>query len=249
MAERAWRFDAAEAQRENRIGAALAQARRDRGLTLAQLCEALEHAGLKTNRASVNKWEKGEYIPNAYQLLAVCQALGIRDLMAQLGGSEPELDRRGMEKLEEYRRDLIASGRYTPPRPMAAITYLSMPVSLLPVSAGTGAFLDEGNFEMRSFPEEEVPQGADFALLVRGDSMEPRYHDGQLVWVQQCETVRPGEVGIFLYDGSGYMKQYGEERQKGEGQPRPLLISFNRAYAPIPVSPELEFRVAGRVLN
>ena len=86
---------------------------------------------------------------------------------------------------------------------MLEIRYLDMPVSDLPVSAGTGAFLDEGNFEMVSFPESSIPDGAEFGVRVSGDSMEPVYHDGQIVWVQQCETLRPGEVGVMIYDGQG----------------------------------------------
>ena len=51
-------------------------------------------------------------------------------------------------------------------------------MSNLSVSAGTGAFLDEGSFEMVSFPASTVPDGADFGVRVSGDSMEPVYHDG-----------------------------------------------------------------------
>ena len=42
---------------------------------------------------------------------------------------------------------------------------------------------------MVSFPEKSVPKGADFGVRVSGDSMEPVYHDGQIVWVEECETV------------------------------------------------------------
>ena len=68
------------------------------------------------------------------------------------------------------------------------------------VHGHTGAFLAEGNFEMISFPESSIPDGAEFGVRVSGDSMEPVYHDGQIVWVQQCETLRTGEVGVMIYD-------------------------------------------------
>ena len=29
-----------------------------------------------------------------------------------------------------------------------------------------------------------VPAGAEFGIYVSGDSMEPRYHSGQIVWVR-----------------------------------------------------------------
>ena len=133
-----------------------------------------------------------------------------------------------------------------------------MPVSYLPASAGTGVFLDEENFETVSFPEASVPERADFGVRVSGDSMEPVYRDGQIVWVQRCSRLRPGEVGVFLYDGEGYLKVYGEQPPEdperftdsgGTVHMQPVLLSYNEAYAPKVVSPDCVFAVAGRVLN
>ena len=124
------------------------------------------------------------------------------------------LNEEGRRKLNEYKDDLISSGKYEPAAPRAkksAIKYIYRPVSYLSASAGTGAFLDEGQFENMRFPESAVPAGADFALHVSGDSMEPVYHDGQIVWVQKCETLMPGDVGIFVYEGNGYIKAYDEQ--------------------------------------
>ena len=132
-----------------------------------------------------------------------------------------------------------------------------MPVSLLPASAGTGAFLEEENFEMVSFPASAVPQKADFGVRVSGDSMEPVYHDGQIVWVQQCASLSPGEVGLFLYDGDGYIKVYDEQEpeeqesftdSQGVLHKQPVLISYNEKYEPKAVSPQLSFTIAGRIL-
>ena len=90
-----------------------------------------------------------------------------------------------------------------------------------------------------------------------GDSMEPVYHDGQIVWVQQCEKLRPGEVGVMIYDGQGYIKAYAEQEpddpeaylsSDGVRRMQPVMVSYNKAYAPKPASPELEFRIVGRVL-
>ena len=73
-----------------------------------------------------------------------------------------------------YREDLIATGKYNPmPTHTNTIRYIDKPVSNLRVSAGTGSFLDEDNFEMVSFPENAVPAEADFGVRVSGNSMEP----------------------------------------------------------------------------
>ena len=172
-------------------------------LSLEQLSQILMGYGVDIGRVAVNKWEKGISIPSAYQLLAVCAALHLEDGFDYFVSNtkRPLLNAEGRRKVKEYREDLIASGKYREVPPVLEIRYLDMPVSDLPVSAGTGAFLDEGNFEMVSFPESSIPDGAEFGVRVSGDSMEPVYHDGQIVWVQQCETLRTGEVGVMIYDG------------------------------------------------
>ena len=73
-------------------------------------------------------------------------------------------------------------------------------------SAGTSEFLDDENFEIIEVGEE-VPEEADFGLALNGDSMEPRYHDNQAVWVQQTNSLSSGEIGIFYLDGMTYCKQ------------------------------------------
>lgn len=236
------RFNAAAEREKNTVGTALARARREKRLSLAALREQLNARGVHVQVAAISKWETGENVPNAYQLLALCHALEIENVLDAFGRA-PVLDRAGLRRLEDYRADLIASGRYRPAPPAREIRYVDMPVSLLAVSAGTGEALDADSFETVSFPENTVPAGAEFGVRVSGDSMEPVYHDGQIVWVRRCQTLRPGEVGIFLYDGGGYLKVYTERERQA------VLVSYNRAYDPIPVRPDAPFRIAGRVLN
>ena len=55
----------------------------------------------------------------------------------------------------------------------------------------------------------EVPENAQFAVTISGDSMEPYIHDGQTVYcVKDAQGVHPGEIGIFCVDGAYYCKQY-----------------------------------------
>ena len=244
---------------QNIIGNRLLEARKLRGWTLADLCGRLQACGVETTRSSISKWETGATIPNAYQFVALCRVLGIADeLSCFTAARSAELNEIGLRKLREYRDDLIASGNYRPLPVVEKIPveYVEMPVSLLAASAGTGQFLDSGNYEMLRFPKASVPEKADFALRIAGDSMEPVYHDGQLVWVQTCSELRPGQVGIFVYDGSGYIKVLGEQEpdrsdladEEGGNGLQPVLISYNQAYRPIRISPDLEFRIVGKVL-
>ena len=63
------------------------------------------------------------------------------------------------------------------------------------------------------------------------------------MWVRRQETLRQGEIGIFLYNGAGYCKRL--ERTGG----RVELVSINRAYLPIRVSAGDELRVFGKVIG
>ncbi len=58
----------------------------------------------------------------------------------------------------------------------------------LPVSAGTGNFIDSSNYEIISLPQNKVPDDTDYALRISGDSMEPLYHDGQYVFIKSVES-------------------------------------------------------------
>ncbi len=189
-------------------------------------------------------------------MLALCRTLNIRNPLEMYA---EDLNDAGLKKLSEYREDLVASGRYAPKRPVPVeIEYIDMPVSTLAASAGTGMFLDEGNYEIVRVPRASVPAGAVLGLRVSGDSMEPVYSDGQIVWIERRESLRPGEVGIFTYDGDGYIKVYGEREPEdieaftdslGVVHKQPVLISYNKKYPPRPVSPEASFQIVGRVLN
>ena len=250
-------YNAEADRRENFIGRSIAEGRAARGLSLADFADALARCGVEVSASAINKWEHGGSAPNAYQLLAISESFGLGGNMDYfMSSSRWELNAEGLKKLADYRSDLSASGRYRLCKP-AEIEYIDMPVSSLRVSAGTGAFLDEDSFETVSFPAATVPSGAEFGVRVSGDSMEPVYHDGQIVWVRRCSRLAPGEVGVFVYDGEGYLKVYGEQAPDcpedftdsyGAVRPQSVMISYNKAYEPRAVSANAAFQIVGRVL-
>ena len=91
-------------------------------------------------------------------------------------------------------------------------------------SAGAGYDLDnEDNWrDIRIYDCPEA-ESADFAVEVDGDSMEPDYHDGEIVFVKLADEVPVGSVGLFIHDGRGYIKERGEK----------CLISRNPEYPDI----------------
>ena len=106
-------------------------------------------------------------------------------------------------------------------------------------SAGTGLFLDEAIAETLTVQNTPEAQQADYAIPVSGDSMEEEYHDGDIVLVKSCPCVRKGEVGIFLLDGSVYIKEYGGK----------FLISYNEDYPPIDLSKYETAACLGKVIG
>lgn len=54
---------------------------------------------------------------------------------------------------------------------------------------------------------DEMPQSAEFAVRIQGDSMAPYIADGSVVYVNR-DPLRSGDVGIFCVDGDMFCKQY-----------------------------------------
>lgn len=102
-----------------------------------------------------------------------------------------------------------------------------IPVYYIPMSAGIGVMAIDENQETASLVKEP-PYGADFIAPVRGDSMEPDFHDGDMVFVKSTPTIEIGEVGVFLQDGEQYIKELGHD----------VLISRNPEYEDIPLMEE-----------
>ena len=109
----------------------------------------------------------------------------------------------------------------------------------LSVSAGTGVYLDDAEASEISIPDNEKTRVADFALRINGNSMEPKYHDGDIVLVEDTDFVEVGELGIFVLDGNGYFKKFGGDR----------LISLNEDYGDILLHGYSEVVCCGRVVG
>ncbi|MBR5124181.1 MAG: helix-turn-helix domain-containing protein [Clostridia bacterium] len=110
----------------------------------------------------------------------------------------------------------------------------------MPVSAGVGEFLaDSTRAEDIVIPDDPRTAEADYALRINGDSMEPKYHSGDILLIQTADAVEEGELGIFVLDGSGYFKKYGGDH----------LISLNPKYPPILLKDFEDVSCCGRVVG
>ncbi|MBO5682966.1 MAG: LexA family transcriptional regulator [Clostridia bacterium] len=115
----------------------------------------------------------------------------------------------------------------------------TIPVYQMPVSAGPGVYLDDSASEEISIPDNDKTATCDFALRVSGNSMEPLYKNGDLILIEDCDSVEVGELGIFVLDGDGYFKKFGGDR----------LISLNPEYADILIKSFSEAVCCGKVIG
>lgn len=93
-------------------------------------------------------------------------------------------------------------------------------------SAGTGQLiidnLPEKDIEIPDIPEYKC---VSYAIGVNGDSMEPIYHDGDILLVEATREIHIGEIGIFQIDGQCFVKKLGQTE----------LISLNDKYPNVPL--------------
>ena len=87
------------------------------------------------------------------------------------------------------------------------------------------------------YPLTKVNRLADYTIGVSGDSMEPVYYDGDIVFVKRVYDLEYGDVGIFQKDNEILIKQVGKNE----------LLSFNPKYPPIPDNGDI--RCLGKVLG
>ena len=189
------------------FGSIIANKRKDRKLSQPQLAALLCERGLDVKAHSISKWEKGDALPNPYQLLALSHIFGINDMLEYFTGCSPEpqdytpeLSQKGLNILQMFKETLIASGKYAPHTRRSMPVTIPVKVFMTPAAAGSGSFLNGEDYEMIDFNPDNVPEGTDFGIRVSGDSMLPRYVSGQIVFVEQCKELYPGEIGVFVYN-------------------------------------------------
>ena len=222
--------------REGRAGA---------GLSQQQLAD---RTGV--SRATVAGWETGHSRPDLDALPKLCKALGIslasffgvregisreeRNLLLAFRGME-EADRQAFVWQAEALAERLRASRMEELKGRVILLYRSD----LSAAAGFGGTLEAERGEKIWIFRDETTERADEIITVNGRSMEPTYYDGDELLVEHTDRLREGEIGIFLADGEGYVKEY---RKDG-------LHSHNPAYPTMRFSEGNDVRCVGRVLG
>ena len=230
----------------NDLGKTIAKHRKEHKIKQSELALKLEYYDIFVKPNTVSAWESGLSIPNSKQLLAICEILNIYDIYTEFVNPNPinpfrNLNETGVAKVMDYIHLLEKSGEYKTADIIPIHILRDRKVFYTTVSAGTGSFLDGEDYEMYTSPD--IPEEASFGVYVSGDSMEPRYHNEELIWIEQTEQLEDGEIGIFYLDGNAYVKKF-QNNENGT-----YLVSLNKKYDPIPVTENNSFKIFGRVLS
>lgn len=218
-------------------------------LSQPQLAEIL---GVTKN--SITNWETGISRPELQMIPKLCQALSISaDLFFGMPASKTALDKSELTHMNLYRsldhykqrtvdalmesmieNDLLAF------REDCVKTFSHIERDELPASAGTGMPLtDSYEHEYVFLRNSRSVCRADTIITVSGDSMLPTFRDGDDLLVEYTPEINPGEIGIFIVAGEGFVKEY-----QPDG-----LHSHNSRYKTIHPTQDDNFRCIGRVLG
>jgi SOS-response transcriptional repressor LexA len=225
----------------------LARLRKESKRTQSEVADYINrYSDKKYSFKMVSHWEKGNSAPPLEQFLLLCELYGVKDIQGTFRGIDS--DYRGLAKLnglgksraEEYIAMLLGNPMFVEEQEVEYKVTPRRSIRLydIPVAAGLGIFLDSDSFEEIE-DDDTVPEDADFAVKVSGDSMTPRFADGQVIFIKEQETLEAGEIGIFGLNGDAYVKKLGH----GE------LLSLNTRYAPIPIREYDSFHVFGKVVG
>ena len=229
------------------LGERIRKARDSKGLKQSELAELIEvkSAGVISN------WEKDINKPDADKIIKLCEVLGISaSYLLDYYGNSISVSIEEQEHIKKY-RSLDPYGKKAVTSVLdiefERCTYIPEPnreelievsINYAPVSAGFGDELEDyEQWEKASVPLTPESRKADFILVVDGDSMEPKFHNGDYILVRKQPAVDIGQIGIFGVDGKGYIKKYGGDK----------LISLNKKYPDIPL--DEESRCFGLVLG
>lgn len=115
-------------------------------------------------------------------------------------------------------------------------------------SAGIGSYLSDesdSDYEELNFAPTQTSERADFCIRIKGDSMEPKIRDGDIVFVKAVPKVEPGNVGIFVYEGEAYCKRLCIDAK----QNAVILESLNKAFAQKKITQPENLRTVGLVIG
>ena len=227
--------------------------RKSAGFTQDELAKRLN-----TTKQTISRYEKGDRKANQDMLFELCDIFGVsiddffpsQNVTLQSPTTSPiqtiydQLHQPRQAKVLNYAERQLKEQRNEEEtrknEVSEAIQLYSYDYYDHPASAGTGQYLNDVRVEQIELP---VDIDADFVIPIKGDSMEPDYHDGDLVFIQTSVDLNDGVIGVFNYNGDAYIKQLVIDEDQA------YLHSLNPAYKDMPITPDTDLRIIGEVVD
>ena len=179
---------------------------------------------LGVSQPTVSDWESGRKIPSAKSTSKIADYFQVP--IDYLLGREPALE-----------------GAPAPSRPGSKW----IPV-LGRVAAGTPIEAVEDILDYEEIDAKTAASGEYFALQIKGQSMEPKISDGDVVIVRQQSVCNSGDIAVVLVNGDEATVKRIKKRPEGI-----MLIPSNPAYEPMFYSNEdiekLPVKIIGKVIE
>ena len=196
------------------IAAFLKQLRKTSGKTAKEVVQELANFGVDISDKTLSGYENEISTPNADVFMVLCAVYHCENpmevMMPEYSSVENRdflykfsmLDTHGKKVVtmvlsEEYDRCQKAMS------PRRVYTYYRRIAC-----AGEGFLFDDIPADTI---EAQECDGADFVIGVNGDSMEPTFSDGDLVYVRKTSGVKVGGIGIFTIGNECFIKERGED--------------------------------------
>ena len=203
--------------------------------------ELSQELGMKTY-TTVSKWESDENFPKGKDLKKLAELFGV--------SSDYLL---GLSTVSKQDDISTIYNQLAPPRQEKVYNFAERQleeqnrkvVPLFGTTAANPTELSYGDINMEDTIEINVPKKAECALVVKGDSMEPEYQNGDIVFYKSQPAVENGEMAIVEIDGDGVTLKkvyYNYDDDKV------VLRSLNGKYEDRELEPE-RVRILGKVVK
>ena len=212
------------------ISSLLKQLRKTSAFSANDVVNRLKEYDIDISAKTLYGYESGLSMPNADTFIALCKIYKCDNPLDIFGSSTINPSEQSL--LEKYRDlddhgkelvDLVLEKEHE--RCIASITEKPAALRIYTymqkiAAAGNGFYFDDIPTETIEAP---YMPGADFIIGVSGDSMEPTYNDGDLVYVEKRQIIHSGEIGIFMIHNECYIKEVTDEGLKSHN-PKYKLI-------------------------
>ena len=200
---------------------------------------------LGVNRSSYNSWETGRAKPNQKNLLILSEILDVEpsyfeseynivNNYLQLSESNQDLAEKFVENLLAEQIKKESESKIVPLFPVRVLKDV-------PLSAGLGDnYYNEYEYET-VYSEEDY--NYDIAAYIHGDSMLPKYTDGEVALINETGFDYSGAVYAIYLNGQTFIKKVYKEDDYYR------IVSINDEYPDKFAYSEDEFRIVGKVIG